>query len=147
MEFVKIMDCLHGVISTILDHSKEAIDRRKLYGKAGAHRDKEYGVEYRVLSNYWLQSPVTVMLMYHLTQDALRICRESLAEELINMMGEDEVQAVINDGNKEAASKMLEDCLLPIISKDAAHYFNEALAKIADNDMDLSVEWDLKMNG
>lgn len=29
--------------------------RRQLYGKAGAHRPKVYGVEYRVLGNAWLQ--------------------------------------------------------------------------------------------
>lgn len=145
MEFVKIMDCLHGVISTILDYSKKAIDRRKLYGKAGAHRVKDYGVEYRVLSNYWLQSPVTVMLMYHLTQDALRICREKLAKKLIEVMGENEVQSIINEGNKDAALKMLENNILPIISEDSSHYFNESLAKISDG-VDLNCEWNLEMD-
>lgn len=145
MEFVKIMDCVHGIISTILDSSKAAIDRRQLYGKAGAHRCKEYGVEYRVLSNYWLQSPVTVMMMYHLTQDALRICRKGLAKDLITAMGENEVQTVINKGQYEAAFKMLENHLLPILSQDSTHYFNEALAKIKANDMNFDKEWDLKM--
>lgn len=146
MEVIRIMDCLHGIISTILDSSKEAVNRRRLYGKAGAHRCKDYGVEYRVLSNYWLQSPVTVMLMYHLTQDALHICRESLANDLIAAMGKDEVQSVINDGNKEAASKMFEDHLLPVLSQSSTHYFNEALAKISDNDMDFNNEWSLEMH-
>lgn len=145
MEFVKIMDCLHGVISTILDSSKEAIDRRQLYGKAGAHRDKPYGVEYRVLSNYWLQSPVTVMLMYHLTQDALQICRERTASKLIVAMGEDEIQTVINKGQQGIALKMIETHLLPILSQDSLHYFHEALAKTKANDMNFDAEWGLKM--
>ncbi|MCK4454625.1 hypothetical protein KAU51_04785 [Candidatus Parcubacteria bacterium] len=145
MEFVKVMDCIHGVISTILDSSKEAIDRRQLYGKAGAHRSKDYGVEYRVLSNYWLQSPITVMMMYHLTQDALLICRERTAKDLIMAMGENEVQTVINKGQSEAAFKMLEINLLPTLSQDSIHYFNEALAKIKNDDMNFDMEWNLKM--
>lgn len=145
VEFVKVMDCLHGVISTVLDNSKESVDRRQLYGKAGAHRSKNYGVEYRVLSNYWLRSPVTVMLMYHLTQDALRIFRNNESKDLITGMGEDEVQSVINKGNQESALKMLEIHVLPILSQDSIYYFNEAMAKIKNNDMNFNAEWNLKM--
>ena len=146
MEFVKTMDCIHGVISTILDNSKEAIDRRQLYGKAGAHRSKFYGVEYRVLSNYWLRSPVTVMMMYYLTQDALQICREQAANKLITTMGEEEVQTVINEGKQEVAFKMLENHLLPILNQDSIYYFNEALAKVKVNDMNFNMEWGLEMH-
>lgn len=34
----------------------EGARRRLMYGQAGAHRIKPYGVEYRVLSNFWLTS-------------------------------------------------------------------------------------------
>lgn len=34
--------------------------RTKLYGAPGAYRPKPYGVEYRVLSNRWLNSPKTI---------------------------------------------------------------------------------------
>lgn len=141
---IKVMDCLHGVISTVLDSGKEAIDRRQLYGKPGAHRIKwEYGVEYRVLSNYWLKSPVTVMLMYSLTQDALRLIREDKATELIGMMGENEVQNTIMSGNVESAMKMIEVHLFPVMSEESKFHFNEALAKVRANDMDFHKEWKL----
>ena len=140
---VKVMDCIHGIISTVLDSSKEAIDRRILYGKPGAHRPKDYGVEYRVLSNYWLKSPVTVMLMYSLTQDALAIVREGKAEALIDEMGEDEVRVTISKGNVVAATKMIETSLLPRLSQDSVFYYNEALAKIKTDDMHFHAEWNL----
>jgi len=141
---VKIMDCLHGIISTVLDSSKEAVDRRQLYGKPGAHRIKwDYGVEYRVLSNYWLKSPVTVMLMYSLTQDALDIVREGKAENLIEAMGEHEVRNTIMTGDSDSAMKMIETHLFPILSKESKFYFNEALAKVKANDMDFHKEWEL----
>ena len=53
---VRILDLVAGVPSIIIDKDK---DRRKLYGKAGAHRPKMIeagdpydGVEYRTLSNF-----------------------------------------------------------------------------------------------
>jgi hypothetical protein len=47
-----LLDYHLGVPSLLLDSDKE---RRLLYGKAGAYRPKEYGLEYRTLSNFWLQ--------------------------------------------------------------------------------------------
>lgn len=140
---VKVMDCLHGVISSILDSNKEAIDRRQLYGKPGAHRPKDYGVEYRVLSNYWLKSPITVMMIYSLTQDALAIVRSGKAEELIDEMGENQVKSVISNGDSIAAMKMFEKSLVPRLSADSMFYFNEALAKLKANDMNFHEEWNL----
>jgi len=140
---VKVMDCVHAIISTVLDSGQEAIDRRQLYGKPGAHRPKEYGVEYRVLSNYWLKSPVTVQLMYHLSQDVLGIVREGKAEELIEAMGENQVKSTIANGDVDAAAKMIETHLLPILSEDSVHYYNEALAKVKANDMNFHQEWEL----
>lgn len=144
IQTVRVMDCVHGVISTVLDSGKEAIDRRQLYGSPGAHRPKDYGVEYRVLSNYWLKSPVTVMLMYHLTNDVLDIVREGRAEALIEAMDEHQVRSTIATGDVDAALKLIETHLMPILSEDSKHYFNEALAKIKANDMDFYTEWKLE---
>lgn len=142
-DVVKAMDCIHGIISTVLDSSKASIDRRQLYGKPGAHRPKDYGVEYRVLSNYWLKSPVTVMLMYHLTQDVLDIVRNGRLVPLVDAMGENTVRKTIATGDVETANKMIEVHLLPILSQDSVAYFNEALAKVRANDMDFHGEWGL----
>lgn len=139
---VKVMDCIHGIISTVLDSSIEALERKKLYGKAGAHRPKEYGVEYRVLSNFWLKSPITAMLMYSLTQDALTVCRDKQADDLIEKMGGTEVVNTINGAKVDIAMKMIKTHLLPILSEDSKFYFEEALSKIKS--MDINKEWKLK---
>lgn len=45
--------------------------RRKLYGKAGAFRPKSYGMEYRVLSNRWLNSEPLTRWVYNTVQVAM----------------------------------------------------------------------------
>lgn len=142
IDTIKGMDCIHGIISTVLDSSQEARARRKLYGKPGAHRPKmEYGVEYRVLSNYWLKSPVTVMMMYHLTQDVLRLVRENEINKLIEELDERDVINTIINGDVETAMKMIDKSILHRLSDDSRFYFNEALSKLKANDMDFHKEW------
>lgn len=45
--------------------------RRELYGKAGACRIKPYGVEYRVLSNFWLRDDELMLEMWNRLQQAI----------------------------------------------------------------------------
>ena len=52
-DLVKQLDWYLGYWSLLTDKDNT---RRSLYGKAGACRYKNYGVEYRVLSNFWLSS-------------------------------------------------------------------------------------------
>jgi hypothetical protein len=52
-ELVKLCDKYLGVPSVLMDRDRL---RKQLYGKAGAYRDKEWGVEYRTLSSFWLTS-------------------------------------------------------------------------------------------
>lgn len=51
---VRQLDSTLYVMSHFWDNNQE---RRELYGKMGAFRPKEYGVEYRPLSNAWLTDP------------------------------------------------------------------------------------------
>lgn len=51
-DLVQQLDYFLGAWSVLVD--KEGGPRRLLYGKAGACRFKPYGVEYRVLSNFWI---------------------------------------------------------------------------------------------
>lgn len=119
LKAVKAMDLFAGVISTKLDNSEAAIKRRELYGKAGCHRPTDYGVEYRVLSNYWMKSPQLVMLMDSLTRDAMALVRDNKLDEILNLIGEDDLQNVINNGDIAAAEKIIEIYIKPNLSSQS----------------------------
>ena len=64
LEIIKAMDLFLGVPSLFLD---DDVERRTMYGKAGCFRNKNFGVEYRVLSNFWLKSNNLINWAYNST--------------------------------------------------------------------------------
>ncbi len=148
---IKMMDVFHGFVSAVLDDSAEAISRRELYGKAGCHRPvvKDTGghydgVEYRVLSNFWLKSPELVMLMDSLTQDVLSVIRENKHDAVITAIGgAEKIQQIINEGMVEEAREMLEKHVKPLMSKDSMHYLDRCVENIKT--YDFKKEWQLEV--
>ncbi len=53
-KIIRISDVLLGLPSIVVDTDTR---RRQMYGKAGSFRFKDYGVEYRTLSNFWTKTP------------------------------------------------------------------------------------------
>jgi len=142
---IKVMDAVHGVISAILDNSPEALRRKELYGKAGCHRPTTYGIEYRSLSNFWLKSPKLVRLMDSLTKDVLQILRKEkdpTSEEecsLINEIGANRIQTIINTNDVTDARKVFEVNLRPVLSQKSIDLFKECEKEI--DSYDFEKEW------
>lgn len=137
---VKAMDLFHGIISTKLDSSTAAVRRRELYGKAGCHRSTPYGFEYRVLSNYWMKSPELVMLMDALTKDAMALVASGKLQKIIDLVGEDELQNTINNGDVDAADKIIRNYVLPNISAETKDYY-EMCAENLPKYKSIKEEW------
>jgi len=142
INLVKAMDIMVGIPATILDNSKEAVARRKLYGKAGCHRITEYGVEYRTLSNFWLKTPELVMLIYSLTGDAIKLVKSGLLDDLINTISAEEIIRVINAGDASAAMKLMTAHLVQFMSQESIELFKMCYEKLP-NVKTLSAEWGL----
>jgi hypothetical protein len=142
IDMVKTMDALHGIVSVVLDYGKEAVERRKLYGSAGEHRPTDYGVEYRTLSAFWLKSPNLVMLMDSLTQDALKLIREDKHNKLIDKIGSENIQTIINEGKIEEAKDIINKILVNYMSEDSKYYFKECKETI--NEYDFMTEWSME---
>lgn len=93
---IRAMDLFLGVPSVKIDKGDL---RRKLYGKAGAHRPKDYGVEYRTLSNFWIFSEKTINWAYKQTARALQFVNDG------NTLSKHDgafIQDCINNGDMKA---------------------------------------------
>ncbi len=76
--------------------------RRERYGKAGAFRPKPYGLEYRVPSNFWLNSGKLISTMFHRTKHAY-----AMAQEGVPTPHSDDVVNAINTHDKSMCIALL----------------------------------------
>jgi len=76
-EIVYMLDIIVGNTCVLLDRNPNNVERRKVYGRAGEYRSKEYGLEYRTLSNFWLQSYQLMSLVTGLARMAVHIVSQS----------------------------------------------------------------------
>ena len=86
---VKMMDIIVGNTCVLIDRNPNNKERRKVYGKAGEHRKKEYGFEYRTLSNFWLRSYQLMSLVMGLARTAVLLVEQSVE-------GNDYVKAIFD---------------------------------------------------
>lgn len=77
---VPMLDAIVGNTCVLIDRDPNNAERRKNYGRAGEHRVKEYGMEYRTLSNFWLQSYQLMSLVMGLSRLAVHIVAYSTKE-------------------------------------------------------------------
>jgi hypothetical protein len=125
-EFTKLMDGMHGYVSTVLDSSAEAIERKNLYGKAGCFRPTEYGIEYRTLSNFWCKDEKLMRLIYHLTDDAIHVFENNLQNDLIDELGgEDQIKRVINECEVDTASACIDGIVSKYMSDETLNLYKE----------------------
>lgn len=72
------MDTYLALGSMLFDQDTE---RRTLYGNAGAFRPKPYGMEYRTLSNAWLQDEALMKWVYEQSIEAFKAASKGLRIE------------------------------------------------------------------
>jgi len=94
------MDFFLGLPSLFYDND---VKRRELYGKAGALRIKEYGMEYRTLSNMWLNSENLMRWAYQSAVAGM----ESLMGGWILQEEFGDIQHIINTSDKKAAEAII----------------------------------------
>lgn len=99
---VKAMDVTLGLHSVSLD---EDFRRKEMYGKAGCFRFKDYGVEYRTLSNFWIKNDNLIKWAYNGAMKAIELVNSKEIYGIIDSF-EDDIKDVI-DNSKVKDSKLL----------------------------------------
>lgn len=100
--FIKFMDLFAGVPSIVMDNGDL---RKQLYGKPGAYRPKPYGVEYRVLSNFWTLVPKYTEWVW----DAVSLAADAWQNKKIDIdEDKDLILSAINDNDKSLASRLID---------------------------------------
>lgn len=106
-KLITMIDIVCGVGSVLIDRDVANIERRKHYGRAGEHREKSYGLEYRVPSNFWLRSYTLWSTVTGLLRNALNICEiPELRDEILQAIDVKDVRDAINNNDKELALKV-----------------------------------------
>jgi hypothetical protein len=108
IDVVRKMDFYLGLPAQLMDNTPEAQQRKALYGKAGAHRIKRYGVEYRTLSNFWIFSPRTIQWVWDNTKRALE-------SDLDVSEYADAILEAINGNNTKVAESLIKEFNLEVV--------------------------------
>lgn len=87
------LDVYLGIPSLVLDTDGK---RRQLYGDPGAFRPKTYGMEYRVLSNFWLKDESYIRWVYRTVDRVFKQLQEGYTHPLSQT---EDVQRYFNTPN------------------------------------------------
>lgn len=112
IDIIRALDLFLGVPSVIMDNDR---DRRKMYGRAGAFRGKDYGVEYRTLSNFWLGSKELMKWAFNATIAAIDWI--NAGNKIDKELGET-ISDCINTSNTSLALKLIEKYNLILVKEE-----------------------------
>jgi len=101
MDYVVAWECTVG-LGTL---HRENMERRSLYGKSGSFRPKEYGVEIRSPSNFWMATPEDMARIYESAQwlgDNTHTVLECLRELKIS---HEVLQTILDTGQVQEANE------------------------------------------
>lgn len=97
-------------------------ERRNMYGQAGSHRIKPYGVEYRVLSNFWLTSKELRIQVWNRMQQAITDMSRNYMPQRFPPEYNKMLQESVNKG--VVASSLMMDASYPIKNYKSSRYYD-----------------------
>lgn len=102
LQIVRALDIFLGLPSLFLDDDER---RRDYYGHAGSHRQKEYGVEYRTLSNFWIETKELRLWVFKQIMLAIDFVSSGEITKVTEKQW-GEIELAINDNDKSLAGSI-----------------------------------------
>lgn len=98
---VKMLDLICGNTCVLIDRDPSNVERRKLYGRASEYRLPKHGLEYRTLSNFWLQSYQLMSFTFGMARLAVQLMSDNknhnlFYEEFTSLVKTKDVEDAIN---------------------------------------------------
>jgi hypothetical protein len=115
-DFVKQLDWFLGGWSLKYDPDPT---RRELYGRAGACRLKSYGVEYRVLSNFWVTTAERRKAVWNRLQMAIDAMEKRFLPDRAPEHFNKKLIEAINTGKMEDTFKKA--CRFPLVTRQSGY--------------------------
>jgi hypothetical protein len=147
---VRMMDRIVGLASVCLAREIDTPVRRRFYGRAGEYRLPKWGLEYRVLSNFWLSDPKIAQLVFEIGRFAFKLGAVG-ADSIWMGPGDDEVRAIINECDAKAAlqaletnSPLFETCITTFASKTLPKFWTavrSGIGAVIPNPYDIEHNW------
>lgn len=99
-----LCDYYHSLPALFMDNDTR---RKELYGKAGAIRFKDYGIEYRSLGNFWIFSEEYRKIIYQQTEKVVKNLVTDKLMELHALLPVQRLQQIINSNDKRTAETFM----------------------------------------
>lgn len=103
---IRGFDAVLGVAGVSLAAGIDNPERRRTYGRAGEFRLPAHGIEYRVLSNFWLCHPAIAHLVFDLARVTLRFSQSGFYS-IGWLAPEEETREIINNCDVAGAQRIL----------------------------------------
>lgn len=121
---IPLTDLILGIPAVLMDHGEASTKRREIYGRAGEYRTPEHGLEYRVLSNFWLRAYPLMSFVMGMARMAVNITGHDegkLAGKFLKEFPRALIEDTINTNNVERAFKIfyrIEPMLWDVVGND-----------------------------
>ena len=155
-QVVKALDGVVGLTGVSLAAGMDDPRRRRYYGRAGEFRLPSHGLEYRVLSNFWLCSPAIADLVMHLFQQVIpfgahgfyKVCWQADQDRVREIINNCDVAGAreILGANRGILAYLLAKCFQPKAAAFAIETILNGVGFAIENPSDLMKNWHLEDN-